>query len=251
MKPAYLLLLASLRVFETVLPSLAYGPSCWSSVTVHNLSNRAATVDVEAHKESGALIPLLGLRSATVRLEAGEQRTYKLPSGEEIGGAWVLVRETIPSDDLAVVVAVSGTTECISGDRLRTASREVVYPVQNAWFSSDVSEIRGETISVVNASEYAASASACYSSGTLVSLPGDTQQTDVCSTLREVQIPPFGTTVFPVEHGGNSRFSLKTAGDKIALQMLRPLEPRIRMYSVDSTIKFGGEVGNESRMSIH
>ena len=59
------------------------------------------------------------------------------------------------------------------------------------------------------------------------------------STL--VRIPPFASRQFPVEHEGNSHFSMKTQGDAIVLQMLRPLETGVKIYSVDSTIKFGGE----------
>jgi len=47
-----------------------------------------------------------------------------------------------------------------------------------------------------------------------------------------------------VEHEGNSHFSMKTEGDAIVLQMLRPLETGVKIYSVDSTIKFGGEASS-------
>jgi hypothetical protein len=48
-----------------------------------------------------------------------------------------------------------------------------------------------------------------------------------------------------VEHEGNSHFSMKTQGDAIVLQMLRPLETGVKIYSVDSTIKFGGEASSQ------
>ncbi len=48
------------RVVESVLPALAYGPSCWSSLDLHNLGDRVVTVEVEAHRSSGALVPLVG-----------------------------------------------------------------------------------------------------------------------------------------------------------------------------------------------
>lgn len=47
---------------------------------------------------------------------------------------------------------------------------------------------------------------------------------------------------FPVERGGSSQFSLKTVGEAVVLKMLRPLEANLRMYVVDSTIRFEGEV---------
>jgi hypothetical protein len=37
---------------------------------------------------------------------------------------------------------------------------------------------------------------------------------------------------------GNSHFSLKTEGNAIVLQMLRPLATGVKIYTVDSTIKF-------------
>ena len=66
----------------------------------------------------------------------------------------------------------------------------------------------------------------------------------LCSAAFEVQIPPFGTREFPVERQGNTWFSLKTRGDSVVLQMLRPLSQAARIYTVDSTIRFGGEVPN-------
>jgi len=63
----------------------------------------------------------------------------------------------------------------------------------------------------------------------------------------DVQVPPFGTREFPVERQGNSYFSLKTRGDSVVLQMLRPANEGVLVYTVDSTIKFGGEVPNAKR----
>ena len=45
-----------------------------------------------------------------------------------------------------------------------------------------------------------------------------------------------------MEREGSSYFSMKTWGDSIVLQMLRPAKEGVRLYTVDSTIKFGGEV---------
>ena len=96
----------------------------------------------------------------------------------------------------------------------------------------------------MNASEHAAKAWACYSSGGLFSNPNEARAelNPICSGTLDIQIPPFGTFPFPVERDGSSRFSLKTAGDAIALQMLRPVDTAVRMYTVDSTVTFGGEI---------
>jgi hypothetical protein len=56
-----------------------------------------------------------------------------------------------------------------------------------------------------------------------------------------VQVPPFGTRQFPIQHDRNIYFSLKTEGSGIVLQMLRPLDSTVRLYTVDSTITFGHE----------
>jgi hypothetical protein len=225
------------RAVESVLPSLDYGPTCWSAVDLHNLGERTVTVEVEAHRASGALVPLVDHPRVIVSLNPGERVNYKLDIQDESGVAWVKVREQVPSSRLWPVVAVAGSSECVVDNQLRTTTREVEYPTCNPWFSDDVSEMPGNLISLVNTSERAAKASLCYSAGNLYSVPGKTLA-PVCSEFFEVQIPPFGARQFPVTHDGNSHFSLKTEGNAIVLQMLRPLATGIKIYTVDSTIKF-------------
>jgi len=232
------------RVIESVLPALAYGPKCSSAIEVHNLSDRPVTVEVEGHKSSGALAPLAGHPGMTVRLDGAGRASYKLQIEEETTSAWVKVREIIPAPRLSTVVAVSGTTECVVGDQLRTTPRELAYPTRNPWFSGNVTEIAGDEILLINASERPATAWLCYSAGNLYAVPGGTgpsQLTPICSSDAVVHIPPFGTRQFPVERAHNSYFSLKTAGAAIVLQMLRPLDATVRLYTVDSTITFGKE----------
>jgi hypothetical protein len=231
------------RVFESVLPSLAYGPSCSSTIGLHNLSDKAVTVGIEAHRGSGALVPLVGHPGMTIRLEAAQRVSYKLSIEEETTSAWVKVRENIPWSQPSSRVAIDGLTECVIGNELRTVAREITYPTRNPWFSGDLLQIQGELLAVINTSERAVIADLCYSSGSLFSAPDETRQstelTPICSSAFEVQIPPFGTRQFPVERAGNSHFSLKTRGRAIALQMLRPVEPMVNIYAVDSTVKFG------------
>lgn len=233
------------RIFESVLPSLAYGGSCWSSVDLHNLGGRPVIIDIEAHRASGALVPLVGHAQIMARLNPGERASYRLEIQEETGEAWVMVRERVPTPRLWPVLAVTGATECVAANQLRTTSRQIAYPTRNPWFSGDVADMGGNMISLVNTSERAARASLCYSAGNLYSYPSEPQPapqlTPICSTAFDVQIPPFGARQFPVERDGNSYFSLKTEGDEIVLQMLRPLESGVKIYSVDSTVKFGGE----------
>jgi len=232
------------RVSESVPPALAYGAKCSSTIELRNLSDRPITLEVEGHKSSGALAPLAGHPSMTVRLNATERASYKIETDEETTSAWVKVREIIPAPRLTAAVAVGGSTECVVGDQLRRTPREVAYPTRNPWFSGNVSEIPGDEILLINTAEHAATAWLCYSVGNLYTVPGEThppQLTPLCSSNAVVQIPPFGTRQFPVQRVSNSYFSLKTAGPAIVLQMLRPLDATVRMYTVDSTITFGRE----------
>jgi hypothetical protein len=235
------------RVVESILPSLDYGPMCWSSLELQNLGTRQVTAEIEPHRASGGLVALAGHGQSTMRLNAGEHASYLLEIQEETGRAWVKIRERIPSPELSPVIAVSGRAECAEDNQLRSTPREVAYPTRNPWFTGDIEEMHGNLISLVNTSEFAAKASLCYSAGNLYSMPTDsrakTELTLICSEAFDVQIPPFATRQFPVEHEGNSHFSIKTQGQAIVLQMLRPSATGVRVYSVDSTIKFGGEAG--------
>ena len=131
------------RVIESVVPALAYGPRCSSTVTLHNLSDRPVVVDVEAHRTSGALVAIVGNPEITIRLTPRERASYKLANEEETESAWVKVRERVPSPRLSPVVAITGATECVVGDQLRTAGRWVVYPTESPWFSGDVTDLPG------------------------------------------------------------------------------------------------------------
>ena len=202
-------------------------------------------VEVEAHRSSGALAALVGHPQVLFRLQAGERASYRLDVQDDSGDAWVKIREIIPSPRLYPVIAAAGTSECVVENQLRTTTREIAYPLRNPWFSGNVSEIAGDIVSLVNASEHAAKASLCYSAGNLYSVPDAPVLMPVCSHALEVQIPPFGARQFPVQHEGSSHFVLKTKGEAIVLQMLRPLQTGVRVYSVDSTIKFGAEASLE------
>ena len=238
--------IAGERVVESILPSLDYGPMCWSSLELLNLGDRDVTVEVQPHRASGGLVPFVGHTQFTMRLKAAERASYRLEIPEETGRAWVKIRERVPSPQLSSVIAVSGRSECAEDNQLRSTPREVAYPTRNPWFSGDIEEMHGNLISLVNTSEFAARASLCYSAGNLYSLPGDSRELAfICSAAFDVQIPPFASRQFPVEHEGNSHFSMKTQGQAIVLQMLRPLATGVKIYSVDSTIKFGGEVSPE------
>jgi hypothetical protein len=234
------------RWVESIVPWLAYNSSCWSAVELANLGNREVAAEVEAHKSSGALTPLAGPGGIQVQLHAGEHAEYKLQLPEETAGAWVRVREKVPSPRLSPVLAVSGATECLSSNELRSTVRDVVWPVRNPWYSGDVSDGDDGLIAVINTSESPARVSGCYSFGVMYSVPHNdrpvAEMTPVCSESIQEMVPPFGSRQFPVARGGNSHFVLTTRGDAIVLQMLRPAGTSVKVYRVDSTIKFGEEV---------
>jgi len=237
--------IAQERQLESVVPALAFGGKCTSTVTMQNLSNRVVSADLEAHKASGALAPIVGTSTIGIRLNPGERTSYQPQIAEETESAWIKVRERVPAPNLSPALAVSGITECIIGDELKSVGRDVVYPTRNPWFSGDVAELSGALVSLINTSERAVTASLCYSAGNLFYLPGSKPSAElspVCSAAFDVQIPPFGARQFPVAHDGSTYFSLKTQGGAIVLAMLRPLDASIKMYKVDSTIHFGGEV---------
>jgi hypothetical protein len=237
------------RVVTSILPSLDYGPSCWSSVALTNLGDRVVTVEMEAHRASGGLVGLAGLNDMVLHLNPGERVSNRLEIGDESGAGWIKVRERIPSPRLSPVIAVSGLSECTLDNQLRSTPRQLSYPTRNPWFSGDVEEMQGNMISVVNTSERAAQASLCYSQGNLYSVPTDAhpnpQLTLVCSKAYDVLIPPYASRQFPVQRDDSTHFGIKTQGDAIVLQMLHPVAAGIKVYSVDSTVKFGGEFAGD------
>lgn len=237
------------RVVASIVPSLDYGPTCWSTLTVTNLADRMVTVEIEAHREGGGLTALSGLSPSVLHLKPGERSSHRLEINDESGKGWLKVREQIPSLKLSPAIAVSAVSECTVTNRLLTTPRQISYPTRNPWFNGDVDEMHGSIISLVNTSEREVRASLCYSEGNLYSAPTAANPnpplTLVCSSQFEVQIPPYAARQYPVSRDGSSHFSIKTQGPAIVLQMLKPVESGIKVYTVDSSITFGGEA-NES-----
>jgi hypothetical protein len=233
------------RVVASIVPWLTYSSSCWSAVELQNLGDREVEAEVEAHSSAGALVPLVGHSGIQVRLSAGERAEYKLQLPEDATGAWVLVREKIPSPQLSPVLAVHGATECLDANELHTTVREVAWPIRNPWFSGDVSEHDDGVLALINTSERPARVSGCYSFGVLYSVPRNDRPgelTPLCSETLDELVPPFGSRQFPLARGRNLHFKLTTQGDAIVLQMLRPAGTNVKVYRVDSTITFGKEL---------
>jgi hypothetical protein len=237
------------RVVTSIVPSLDYGASCWSTVTLANMADRVVTVELEAHRQGGGLVGLAGLSSSVLHLPPGQIATPRLEVKDESGQGWLKVREHIPSLKYSPSIAVSAVSECTVHNQLLTTPRQLSYPTRNAWFNGDIEEMHGNVISLVNTSEHEARAMLCYSEGNLYSVPTDAHPSPelslVCSNQFEVQIPPYAARQFPVEHGASTHFSIKTLGDAIVLQMLRPVESGVKVYKVDSSITFGGQVADK------
>jgi len=233
------------RTIDRVLPALAAGKACASAIQLQNLGERPVTLAVEAYSENGALVALKDHPPIAVELAPRERETYRLELPDETIGAWVRVRETPAARSFSSVVTVSGSTECVAGNELRTVAREVAFPMRNPWFEGDVSELPGDLLVLVNTSAQPATASLCYSAAAFYSVPDGRrggELTPVCTASLAVQIPPFSARQFPVERDGSSHFSLHTLGAAIVLQMLKPQGSTVKIYAVDSSIKFGAEV---------
>lgn len=224
------------RTVETVIPALDYGPACTSSIEAVNLTGGEVESKFEGHKESGALVLLEGQRETLVRVPPHGKVAFKLRVENEEGAGWVRVWEAS-----GPALALSAAVECVEGDKLVTAGREVAFPMLQPWFAGEVGDLRGAVVTVINVSSRGARLSACYSAGNLYSY-GLPELRPVCSFTLELAVPPFGTRRVPVEHAGNTWFSLRTWGETIVLEMLRPLAARVKLYKVDSTIQFGQEV---------
>src|ERR1039458_9100625 len=155
MKSVLLLLAAALsvcaqeRTIDRVLPALAAGKDCTSAIQLQNLGEQPVTLAVEAYRENGALVALKGQAAIAVKLAPRERETYHLELPDETTAAWVRVRETPAAAPFSSVVTVSGSTECVAGNQLRTVAREVAFPMRNPWFEGDVSELPGDLLLLV------------------------------------------------------------------------------------------------------
>ena len=224
------------RAVETVIPALDYGAACTSSIEAVNLTGGEVEAEFEAHKESGALVLLEGQAETLMRIPPRGKLAFKLRVDNEDGAGWLRVQEAA-----GPALALSATVECVDGDKLLAVGRDVAFPMHRPWFAGEVADLAGAVLTVINVSDRPARLTACYSAGNLYS-DGRSDLQLVCSSTLEILIPPFGTRRVPVEHEANSWFSIRTWGDAMVVEMLRPLAARVKLYRVDSTIQFGREV---------
>ncbi|MEO8593607.1 MAG: hypothetical protein ABI759_09810 [Candidatus Solibacter sp.] len=228
---------------------LSYGSGCSSTIELRNLAAHAVDVALEGHRGNGSLAGLEGVAGQTVHLAPGARARYRLdiPGNETDTHSWVILRERTA----APPVTLAGSTECREGEQVRRLPRDVAYPMRNPVFAGDVAELRGAMLAVINTAGRPATASACYSAGNLYGVPGEAPGTrelqPICSTWRDVQVPPYGTRNLPVQREGSKWFSVKVRGEAVLLQMLLPAEGDVRTFRVDSTIRFGSEIPSEKR----
>lgn len=237
-----LFLFAQARVSESILPSLAYSRACSTTIEVRNLGERAVDAQVEPHRESGSLVPLVEQPGMAIHLDAGEQKKLTLKLPEVTENAWIAIREVMPGPELSPVLAVTGQTDCVAGERVYSAVREVAHASQNPWFEGDVGDMSGARLVVVNTSAAVAVVTGCYSGGTLFAnpnVPGGAALKPLCTYRFREQVGPFSAQQFPVVREGSSHFSLHASGNRIALQMLRLLDAVTQLFQVDSSITFG------------
>jgi hypothetical protein len=263
------------RAPPAVVAALRAGASCVSTVSVTNLSGRELAAEIQARLDTGALAPLelvepaseaqarseprgepadaaidrsgrpsIAVAAENLMFAPHERRSFRLGGQGETGNAWVGVWESDPPGTLPAL-AVEGRIECLAGDELRAVPRSAALALRNPWFAGEVADLAGVVMAVVNASAQAARADLCYSTGNLYFVPAempDGRLARLCSWSEEVAIPPFGSREFHVEREGANEFALDTRGESIVLLLLRPVAAGLRVYRVDSSIRFGGEV---------
>ena len=226
--------------FVSVLIQLSYGERCRSAVTLENLRERTADVDVEGHDGSGALVKLEGASSKRLHLAPAQKTTLRLQDeGQESAEAWIKVTETEANGGPGV--AVSGSTECTMQNEVTTVPGAVAFPSRDPWLEADVDDLQGKTVLVLNSDAAAAAVRVCYSNGSQVELPRrgtGGEITPVCRSTRSVHLPPFALELLPVEREGSSNLTVRTRGAALVLKVLKPQPGKTRVFSVDSSIVF-------------
>ena len=224
----FLFLVAYAQAQDSVLFPLAFGESCWSNVTIQNVTEEDASVWLTAHKSSGALAPLSGAATSRVSMKAGVKIALRLQvEGEEDRQAWVQMKEYGGQS-----IALSGAVECLDGGELKSVAAAVIFPARNPWIRGDVADFHSSEVWMLNSSASPATASLCYSNGVYA------QAIEICSDEEDLFLPPFGMRTVPVLKHGNSRFSLRATGEAIALRLVVPGAEKKKKFAVDSSIQF-------------
>jgi hypothetical protein len=117
--------------------------------------------------------------------------------------------------------------------------------MRSPWFAGSAAEWSGVELWAVNVSPRPARAHICYSNGSYYVLPDVSgrsrvppQPQPVCSYSDDVQMAPWASYRFPLERDGSTQFSLRTDGEAILLQALRPAPAGSNTFAVESRIIF-------------
>ncbi len=232
-----LLVMAQERSVSVVLPELQYSPHCSSEITLHSTSQRFVDVDVVGHKSTGALVGLVDRRANRVRMKPAERVVVKLAIENDV--AWAEVVEWVPSPRLKPVLAVSGRTECLDTNELVAAGREIAPVMSEPHFAIDHSAaaLNGRVLLLINASDQSMAWTACYSGGTTIS-DGKGGMVPLCSETIDRTLGPFQSSRLAAAIDGNPLVQFRATGLVVAMQMLVPSAPQVRLYKVESTIRF-------------
>ncbi len=234
--------------FVSVLIPLSFDDRCWSTATVRNLTARSVNLAVEAHDSTGALLALDLSPTSPLHLAPSDGLTLRLGS-QETGDAMAWVKFIEPNaPPSGPTVAVSGLTNCSDGTTLTTIPAGIAYPTQNPWIEARSADAQGKMVLLLNAAPTPATARACYSTGTFVTLPTSPDAPPaerlVCSQTRSLYLPPFALRLIPVEQDSSSLLHVTTRGSSLVLLILKPRPGKTRKFSVDSTISFQDPAGN-------
>ena len=223
---------------ESIVYPLAYNKSCWSSVVLRNASDSPVAFQAAAHRANGSPAPFAGTTSAQTTLAPGAKTAFRLQvENEEESGAWVQVREEQDDTGRFARIAVSGATECLSGNDLVIQPAVVFHPTANPWFEGDASDLDAKDVWLLNVSEDAASATACYSTGATAQSPGS-DPVPVCGASDSIYLPPFAMKNVAAQKNGSSHVILRTKGQALVLQAVPKAGIATRKYTVDSTVTF-------------
>lgn len=230
-------LMAQGRGFPFVLPELQYSSHCSSEISIHNVSPRFVDLEVVGHKSTGALAGLIDRRTNRLRLRPSERVQVRLDVEEDV--AWAEVIEIVPSPRLKPVLAVSGKTECLDGNELLTAAREIAPVSGDPKFAIDheAASLNGMVLLLINASDRRMSWTACYSAGHTVS-DGNGAMMPLCSESLHRTLAPYQSWRLAAAVEGKPLVRFNATGPAVAMQMLAPAAPQVRLYKVESTIRF-------------
>ena len=223
----------------TVLPGLYYSSHCDSEIELRNLSAKVVSAQIEGHRSDGSLTGIREIPSTRLRLNPGQRRTIHLDIKED--EAWASISESSTR-----VIAISAKTSCRDSDKdsFSVVTRPVAYPLLNPGFDLPFDQALrdGSQLLILNLSQTSAHWIACYSAGHLVSQTlnshANGEMVELCAETRENQIGPFASTRLEMLRNDRALIHLKTAGESIVLQLLKPDAQLRNLFRVDSTIRF-------------